>query len=120
MGKSLFLAVVLCVFGTIMANTSPHVVPPHVEVYTRNPGEFGKENSLICHVKGFHPPDIKIELLKDDMEIPDAKQTDLAFEDSWQFHLTKTVAFTPRDGEKYQCRVTHLSKAKTFNWEPDM
>uniref|UniRef100_A0A4W5LQE5 Beta-2-microglobulin n=1 Tax=Hucho hucho TaxID=62062 RepID=A0A4W5LQE5_9TELE len=61
--------------------------PPKVQVYSRNPGEYGKDNTLICHVSGFHPPDISIQLLKNGVEIPDAKQTDLAFEQGWQFHL---------------------------------
>lgn len=115
--KSLFCAVFLCVLGTIMANE----LPPKVQVYSRNPGNFGQNNSLICHVSGFHPPHIKIELLKGEVEIPEAKQTDLAFDQSWQFHLTKTAPFTPLGGEIYQCRVTHhLSKPKIYTWEPDM
>ncbi|KAG7236827.1 hypothetical protein INR49_000204 [Caranx melampygus] len=64
--------------------------PPKVQVYSRNPGEFGKENTLICHVTNFHPPDISIQLMKDGQEIPNAMQTDLAFKQDWHFHLTKS------------------------------
>ncbi|KAG7454465.1 hypothetical protein MATL_G00260050 [Megalops atlanticus] len=109
------VVLVVALFG-VNAKTSH----PKVQVYSRNPGEFGKSNTLICHVSGFHPPDISITLLKDGVEIPNAKQTDLAFEQSWQFHLTKTVAFTPQKGETYTCRVRHIQDAKNYNWEPDM
>jgi len=114
--KSLFCAVFLFCLGTIMAKESA----PMVQVYSRNPGTMGEPNTLICHVSGFHPPDIKIELLKDGKEIDGSKQTDLAFEQGWQFHLTKTVPFTPKTGEEYVCRVTHMSKTTLYYYEPDM
>lgn len=90
--------------------------PPKVQVYSFKPGEFGKENRLICHVSDFHPPDLSIQLLKDGEEIPNAKQSDLAFKDNWHFHLTKTVPFTPKDGENYGCRVTHGMTVKNYAW----
>ncbi|XP_030295460.1 beta-2-microglobulin-like [Sparus aurata] len=94
--------------------------PPKVQVYSRVPGEFGKANTLICHVSGFHPPEITIELLKDEKEMPGAKQTDLAFEENWHYHLSRHVRFTPSEDEKYACRVTHMGTSKTFIWEADM
>ncbi|XP_016090776.1 beta-2-microglobulin-like [Sinocyclocheilus grahami] len=93
---------------------------PKVQVYSRNPGDYGKKNVLICYVSGFHPPDITIELLKNGQEIPHSHQTDLAFEQGWQFHLTKHADFTPQAGEEYSCRVRHMSNTKTYTWEPDM
>ncbi|XP_049423105.1 beta-2-microglobulin-like [Epinephelus fuscoguttatus] len=93
---------------------------PIVQVYSREPGEFGKPNTLICHVSGFHPPEITIELLKDGKEIPGGKQTDLAFEENWHYHLTKHVRFTPIKGEQFSCKVTHMGKIRNFEWESDM
>uniref|UniRef100_A0A674A491 Beta-2-microglobulin n=1 Tax=Salmo trutta TaxID=8032 RepID=A0A674A491_SALTR len=111
--KTVLSVVAFCVvLVTINAKESP----PKVQVYSRNPGEHGKDNTLICHVSGFHPPDISIQLLKNGVEIPDAKQTDLAFEQGWQFHLTKSVGFTPASGEEYTCRVRHLKNLKTYTW----
>uniref|UniRef100_A0A672H5R6 Beta-2-microglobulin n=1 Tax=Salarias fasciatus TaxID=181472 RepID=A0A672H5R6_SALFA len=94
--------------------------PPKVQVYSRNPGEFGKQNTFICHVSNFHPPDISIELLMDGAELPNSQQTDLSFKQDWHFHLTKSAAFTPEDGRKTLCRVTHGSKVTDFAWEPNM
>lgn len=89
---------------------------PKVQVYSQHPGEFGEKNVLICHVSGFHPPDITIELMKGDEEIKNANQTDLAFKEDWHFHLTKSVSFTPQKGEQYVCRVTHGHSVKQFTW----
>ncbi|XP_056280801.1 beta-2-microglobulin-like [Pseudoliparis swirei] len=94
--------------------------PPKVQVYSRQAGEFGKENTLICHVSGFHPPDISIELMKDGEELPEAQQTDLAFDRDWSFHLIKNVVFTPRREDKYSCQVTHGAAAKDYAWDPNM
>ncbi|XP_063072993.1 beta-2-microglobulin-like, partial [Engraulis encrasicolus] len=96
--------------------------PPKVQVYSRNPGKLDdpNANTLICHVSGFHPPDITITLLKNGQEIQGAKQTDLAFESGWQFHLTKHVAFQPKTGDKYICKVRHMKEEKDYSWEPDM
>lgn len=94
---------------------------PLVKVYSRNPGEFGKENTLICHVSNFHPPAITIQLMKDGVELPDAVQTDLAFKNNWHFHLTRNVPFTPQDGSKFTCRVTHNGgKPLDYAWESNM
>lgn len=94
--------------------------PPKVQVYSYQPGEYGKDNTLICHVSNFHPPDITIQLMKNGQEISSAKQTDLAFEKDWHFRLTRNVAFTPMSGDKYSCRVTHGTSVKDFAWESNM
>ncbi|XP_056102845.1 beta-2-microglobulin, like [Rhinichthys klamathensis goyatoka] len=113
------LAVVALVF--LSASCSARITEPKVQVYSRNPGEYGKANVLICYVSGFHPPDITIKLLKNGVEIPDSKQTDLAFEEGWKFHLTRHVDFNPQSGESYTCSVSHMGKdPKLFTWEPDM
>ncbi|XP_035531075.1 beta-2-microglobulin-like [Morone saxatilis] len=113
---------VLCLaaLAVVSCSDNPKITPPKVQVYSRNPGEFGKENTLICHVSGFHPPNINIQLLKDGQEIQNAKQTDLAFKQNWHFHLTKNVAFTPMKGQEYSCKVTHGTDMKTYAWDPNM
>ncbi|XP_029351023.1 beta-2-microglobulin-like [Echeneis naucrates] len=95
-------------------------LPPKVQVYSRDPGFYGKPNTLICHASGFHPPAISIDLLSGDTVIPETKQTDLAFEENWSYHLTKHAPFTPNKGHRFACRVTHMGKTKVYSWEPDM
>ncbi|NP_001291125.1 beta-2-microglobulin-like precursor [Esox lucius] len=116
MNYILSTVVVALVFCVVESRESP----PKVQVYSHNPGKYGQENTLICHVSGFHPPDIDIKLMKNGNEIPGAKQTDLAFEQGWRFHLTKSVAFTPNDGDDYSCKVRHLSTTKAYTWESNM
>ncbi|XP_044041357.1 beta-2-microglobulin-like [Siniperca chuatsi] len=106
----------LCLAALSMAKESA----PKVQVYSHAPGELGKANTFICHVSDFHPPEITIELLKSGKEMQGAKQTDLAFEESWHYHLTKHVPFIPVEGEEFACRVTHMGKSRTYIWEPDM
>ncbi|XP_077400327.1 beta-2-microglobulin-like [Vanacampus margaritifer] len=95
--------------------------PPTVQVYSSGPGKFGKQNTLICHVSKFHPPDIIIKLFKNGEEIVNAIETDLSFEKDWHFHLTKHIEFTPTRDDKYICRVTHASRSpNNIDWEPNM
>ncbi|XP_026219742.1 beta-2-microglobulin-like [Anabas testudineus] len=94
--------------------------PPKVQLYSRDPGEYNKENTLICHTSGFHPPDITIRILKDGKELPDAKQTDLSFAQDWRFRVTKYVPFKPQKGETFTCEVTHGSTKNVYSWEPNM
>lgn len=92
------------------------LAPPKVQVYSRNVGLYGQKNVLICHASGFHPPDITIKLKKNGQEIPGATQTDLSFEQAWDFQLTKHVDFLPQSGEEYTCEVNHMSSTKTYTW----
>ncbi|XP_068162990.1 beta-2-microglobulin-like [Antennarius striatus] len=94
--------------------------PPKVQVYSRLPGEWEKPNTFVCHVSGFHPPEITIDLLQDGKDMPGAEQTDLAFEEDWHYHLTRHVRFSPTEGQEFACRVTHMGKARTYVWEADV
>ncbi|XP_060923987.1 beta-2-microglobulin-like [Limanda limanda] len=91
--------------------------PPKVQVYTRVQEEIGKANILICHVTCFYPPLITIDLLKNGETIPKANQTELGFEDNWNYHLTKSVAVTLTQEDKFSCRVKHLGKSKDHHFE---
>ncbi|XP_041833520.1 beta-2-microglobulin [Melanotaenia boesemani] len=110
----------LAALAALCLSVQSKLTPPKVQVYTRDPGEFGKDNTLICHVSDFHPPDITIQLVKDGQELPNTKQTDLAFKQDWHFHLTKSAPFTPMEGHKYICRVTHGTVQKDYAWESNM
>nr|P55076.1 RecName: Full=Beta-2-microglobulin; Flags: Precursor [Labeobarbus intermedius]CAA90865.1 beta-2-microgobulin [Labeobarbus intermedius] len=115
--RAIITFALFCVlYITVQAKTSS----PKVQVYSHFPGEYGKENTLICHVSGFHPPDITIELLRNGEILPNTQQTDLAFEKGRQFHLTKSVSFTPERGLDYACKVRHMSNTNAYSWEPNM
>ncbi|XP_034026270.1 beta-2-microglobulin-like [Thalassophryne amazonica] len=115
--KTVLLLVVLLSF---MDSLLAVFAPPSVQLYSRTPGQLGVTNILICHASGFYPPEITIKVLKNGAELPNSKQTDLAFEENWQYHMTKSVIFTPKSGEDYTCKVTHLGKTTTYVWVPDI
>ncbi|XP_048376244.1 beta-2-microglobulin-like [Stegostoma tigrinum] len=85
---------------------------PNVQVYTYKMMKEGEPNVLLCHVKNFSPPNIKLELLENGIIIPNTTQSDLSFESDWSFKLTRHVEFTPHSGVKYACRVTHNDESK--------
>ena len=87
-----------------------------MQVYSSGPAEFGKPNMLICLVKNFHPPEITIELLKDNVPIVNANQTDLSFDKTWHFHLSKFATISPSGEEDYACAVTHIGKRSVHAW----
>ncbi|XP_059826645.1 beta-2-microglobulin-like [Hypanus sabinus] len=89
-----------------------NVSPPQVNVYTYKPVSKGESNVLLCHAREFSPPNIKLDLLQDGVEIPNTEQFDLSFDPNWKFKLTKYVKFTPRDGVVYTCRVVHNGVTK--------
>ncbi|XP_034434739.1 beta-2-microglobulin-like [Hippoglossus hippoglossus] len=113
-------ALCLAALAAVYCSVDSTYSSPKVQVYSSAKGKFGEGNTLICNVRDFHPPDITIELLQDGVAIPQSMQTDLSFKQNWQFHLMNTVPFTPLDGHKYSCRVTHVSSVKHYGWEPNM
>ncbi len=85
-------------------------------MYTRDPAEFGKENILICSASLFFPPDISIQLMRNGVELPDSKESDLVFKDDWRFHVTKHAVITPVSGEDYSCKITHGTHVNNHHW----
>ncbi|XP_077565911.1 beta-2-microglobulin-like [Stigmatopora nigra] len=112
---------ILFLFTLCLLKVDSKIQFPTVNVYSHLPGQFGQPNTLICHVSHFHPPDISIELMKNGKEMRDAIESDLSFEKTWQFHLTKHVQFTPSKDDQYACRVTHsTTPSKYIDWDSNM
>ena len=89
---------------------------PAVQVYSREPAVVGVRNSLICYLNNFQPPEVKVELLKNGAVIPGGVQSDLMFEQKWQYHLTKTAPILIKEGDRYACRITHVGRTTTHHW----
>lgn len=81
---------------------------PRIQVYSRHPPENGKPNFLNCFVSGFHPPEIDIDLLKNDEKMP-VERSDLSFSKDWSFYLLVHANFTPSAGAEYSCVVNHVT-----------
>nr|XP_057922585.1 beta-2-microglobulin-like [Doryrhamphus excisus]XP_057922586.1 beta-2-microglobulin-like [Doryrhamphus excisus] len=110
-----FFIIFLCLLSSSVTKESP----PIVQVYSRTPGYLGKPNVLICHMSNFYPPLIKVDLLNDGKVSTEATETELSFEENWEYYMTKYIPFTPQKGEEYTCRVTHMGVSRLFVWEPD-
>ncbi|KAK1339011.1 hypothetical protein QTO34_019680 [Cnephaeus nilssonii] len=81
---------------------------PRIQVYSRHPPENGKPNFLNCYVSGFHPPEIEIDLMKNDEKMP-VERSDLSFSKDWSFYLLVHANFTPNAGAEYSCVVKHVT-----------
>ncbi|NXA07894.1 B2MG protein, partial [Sapayoa aenigma] len=91
---------------------------PKVEVYARSRAVEGERNTLHCFVTGFHPPNIDVELLKNDEPMPNVEYGDLSFNEKWQFQRLVYAPFVPTRGDIFVCRVTHSSMPgpQTYRW----
>lgn len=87
-----------------------------VQLYSKTIGLYNKPNTLICHAEDFYPPEISIELLKNNEVISEAKHSEMAFTDKWLYRVTRFTDFTPKSGDKYSCRVTHQGRERTYKW----
>ncbi|KAM9846001.1 beta-2-microglobulin-like [Aulostomus maculatus] len=116
MRSLLSVAVLAAVFFTVESKHSP----PKVQVYSTQRAEFGRDNTLMCLVTNFHPPDLTIQLMRNGKPLTGAEQSDLSFKEDWHFHLSQNVPFVPMKGEEYSCRVTHGADTRDYAWVPNM
>ncbi|XP_026539849.1 beta-2-microglobulin isoform X2 [Notechis scutatus] len=115
--KELFLWCVVLVGVSVLTEGTEKV--PKVQVYSRHPESIGKENTLHCFVEGFHPPKINVTLLKNNVEIPGVKRSDLSFKEDWTFQLLTHVSVVPNGKDEYSCRVEHQAfrEPMVYKWE---
>ncbi|NWR85361.1 B2MG protein, partial [Furnarius figulus] len=106
--------VLLALFGP--GHATDH--SPKVEVYSRTRAVEGEQNILHCFVTEFHPPKIKIELLKNDQPMDEVKYGDLSFNEKWQFQRLVYAPFTATRDDTFACRVTHstMREPQIYRW----
>ncbi|XP_057244749.1 beta-2-microglobulin-like, partial [Malurus melanocephalus] len=87
---------------------------PMVKVYARPRAEGGKENILVCIVRGFSPEPLDIDLLKNGEPMPSVKY--LSFGEKGQYLLY--APFSRTSGDTYSCRVEHstMPEPRTYQW----
>ncbi|XP_070768380.1 H-2 class II histocompatibility antigen, A-U alpha chain-like [Enoplosus armatus] len=96
--------------------------PPESILYPAEQLQLGVENSLICFVNHFYPPDIKVSWTKNGRPVSEGVSLSRYYPNNDQtFHQFSTLTFTPREGDIYSCTVEHsaLERPKTRIWEPD-
>lgn len=76
-----------------------------------------EENTLICFVKHYFPPSIKIKWTRNDVEVTseDPFIKSLTNLDG-TFYFIATLKFTPNEGDIYTCTVEYEMMNKTKFW----
>uniref|UniRef100_A0A1A8FQS1 Ig-like domain-containing protein n=2 Tax=Nothobranchius korthausae TaxID=1143690 RepID=A0A1A8FQS1_9TELE len=94
--------------------------PPDIEIFPRNEAVVRKENTLICFINNFFPPEINITWTKNDEIISTEDPFIKTVSNSdGLFHVFSYLNFVPKDGDIYSCTVEHaaLEKPKTRFWD---
>ncbi|KAK5862315.1 hypothetical protein PBY51_017725 [Eleginops maclovinus] len=97
--------------------------PPESLLYPAEEVEFGVENSLICFVNHFYPPEMRVRWTRNGHQVSEGVSLSRYFPNKDQtFHQFSTLTFTPREGDIYSCTVEHsaLEMPQTRIWEPDV
>lgn len=99
--------------------------PPESVLYPAEEVEFGLENSLICFVNNFYPPEVRVRWTRNGVQVSEGVSLSRYFPNKDQtFHQFSTLTFTPREGDIYSCTVEHsaLDMPQTTIWgdEPDI
>ncbi|XP_076593908.1 H-2 class II histocompatibility antigen, A-U alpha chain-like [Chaetodon auriga] len=97
--------------------------PPMSILYPAEEVQFGVENSLICFVNHFYPPDIRVSWTRNGLPVSEGVSLSRYYPNNDQtFHQLSTLAFTPREGDIYSCTVEHsaLKSPTTRIWEPEL
>ncbi|XP_073341041.1 RLA class II histocompatibility antigen, DP alpha-1 chain-like [Pagrus major] len=105
----------LCLALTAMSaqekkNPPEEIDPPESILYPAEEVQLGVENTLICFVNHFYPPDIRVSWTKNGDPVSEGPSLSRYFPNNDQtFHQFSTLTFTPRDGDVYSCTVEHLA-----------
>ena len=84
--------------------------PPESILYPAEGLQLGDENTLICFVNHFYPPDIRVSWTKNGDPVSEGVSLSRYFLNKDQtFHQFSTLTFTPREGDIYSCTVEHLA-----------
>ncbi|KAM8734289.1 H-2 class II histocompatibility antigen, A-U alpha chain-like [Acanthopagrus schlegelii] len=95
---------------------------PESILYPADGLQLGVENTLICFVNHFYPPDIRVSWTKNGHPVSEGLSLSRYFLNKDQtFHQFSTLTFTPREEDVYSCTVEHLALARplTRMWEPE-
>uniref|UniRef100_UPI00398EF373 H-2 class II histocompatibility antigen, E-S beta chain-like n=1 Tax=Pristiophorus japonicus TaxID=55135 RepID=UPI00398EF373 len=98
----------------------PRRVEPKVTVRPKTSQHSGQSALLTCHVTGFYPPEIEVTWLKNGAIIPNGIiNTALLSDGDWTYQVEELLQYQPVSGDKYTCRVEHISlkEARSTDWE---
>ncbi|XP_054638727.1 H-2 class II histocompatibility antigen, A-U alpha chain-like isoform X1 [Dunckerocampus dactyliophorus] len=90
--------------------------PPESILYLAEELHLGEDNTLICLVDQFFPPNIQVHWTKNGGVVSEGVSLGRYHQnDDYTFHQLSTLRFTPQEGDIYGCTVYHsaLDEPKT-------
>ncbi|XP_007483722.1 HLA class II histocompatibility antigen, DM alpha chain isoform X1 [Monodelphis domestica] len=79
---------------------------PVAEVFTQEPLEFGKPNTLICFISNLFPPNIMVTWQHDGEPVTGSSPVFLSAVDGLGFQAFSYLNFTPSSTDIFTCRVS--------------
>lgn len=80
---------------------------PIVEVYLLKPLEFGKPNTLICHISNLFPPSLTVSWEHQSVPLEGAGHTFVSAVEGLNFQAFSYLNITPAPSDLYTCIVAH-------------
>lgn len=88
-------------------------------MYTHEEVHLGYENTLICYITGFYPPQLVVRWTKNNENLTDGVSlSQVHINNDGSFNQFSTLKFTPQQGDIYTCTVVHqaLDEPLTRYW----
>ncbi|XP_052382821.1 H-2 class II histocompatibility antigen, A-U alpha chain [Oncorhynchus keta] len=113
----------LATFIKAYKNPPETIDPPHSSIYPRDDVELGVENTLICHVSGFHPAPVRVRWTRNNQNVTEGVRISTPYPNTdFTLNQFSSLSFTPEEGDIYGCTVEHkaLTEPLTRIWEAEL
>ncbi|XP_066580169.1 SLA class II histocompatibility antigen, DQ haplotype C beta chain [Amia ocellicauda] len=109
-------------FGVFKSSTLDRRVPPTVRISSSKQPGLQNPNILICYVMGFYPQEVNITWLKNGVETPEVKSSQLLPDGDWSYQTHMYLELPHKAGDTYTCKVEHssLQEPIRMDWDPSM
>ncbi|KAG5277176.1 hypothetical protein AALO_G00114450 [Alosa alosa] len=97
--------------------------PPVSAVYSSEEVLLGSENTLICYITRFYPPQLTVRWTRNNKNVTQGVSLSQVYiNNDGSFNVFSTLRFTPQDGDMYTCTVEHsaLDKPMTREWDVEV
>ncbi|XP_062383712.1 H-2 class II histocompatibility antigen, A-Q alpha chain-like [Sardina pilchardus] len=97
--------------------------PPVSAVYSSEEVLLGFENTLVCYITRFYPPQITIRWMRNDKNVTQGVSlSQIYINNDGSFNQFSTLKFIPKKGDMYSCTVEHsaLDEPLTREWDVEV
>ncbi|KAI4895707.1 hypothetical protein NFI96_019618, partial [Prochilodus magdalenae] len=99
---------------------SDTALAPLSSVYYKDEVELGSQNTLICYITRFYPPQITVSWTRNDVNVMDEATLSRHYPTTvGTFNMMSRLSFTPAEGDIHTCMVEHaaLDRPLTRTWD---